>query len=467
MKKHPNIRRFARLVLFFLGFALLLLFANTHLIQTDTIARLTVHEMQQRDDIELAFIGSSIVRDHFNADLITEKTGLNAFCASIPTASNPTSIALLKELLRTNSPEWVVLVTEPYNFQTVMESTEAFYKLAPFLSDPANVLDYFLRTAGEDGMYLERLVMPRSFGAQSIGDVLKTIALRYFPEAAYEHLKHSMDPTVSYQGSGFLRHETDERADEEFKTVIREHSDFYYYIFDESKQQMLEFKRICEENGANFMIVVYPNHVAHALAEPNFAPYNDDLRRFCYENDITCYNFSFAKPELMPDLREYFYDLYHMVGEGADILSSTFCDVFNAHRRGEDLSHLFYYNNWLLTEAIDFITNTWAIQFDPGREWDKALIHHDEAQIRDLAANHDVFLFDCNRGMNVVPEYRLAIRHEDGSETLLRDYSTDALYICEPGALTGQTLRLYARVQGQPGGEAHWYDMAVESSILP
>ena len=108
MKRHPNLRGLIRLGLFALGFVLLILFADTHLIQTDTIARMTLHEMQEREDIELAFVGSSIVRDHFNAPRITEKTGLNAFCATVPTASMPASIALTRELYRTNSPSHTI-----------------------------------------------------------------------------------------------------------------------------------------------------------------------------------------------------------------------------------------------------------------------------------------------------------------------------------------------------------------------
>ena len=77
MKKH--IRGILMLVVFMLGFMVLVWFANLHLIQTDTFAALTMKEMQSRDDIDLAFIGSSIVRDHFNVDLITKETGLTAF----------------------------------------------------------------------------------------------------------------------------------------------------------------------------------------------------------------------------------------------------------------------------------------------------------------------------------------------------------------------------------------------------
>ena len=461
MKKHPNLSYAAKLALFFLGFVLLLVFANTHLIQTDTIARLTIHEMQQRDDIELALVGSSIVRDHFNAQMITGETGLETFCATVPTASMPASIALTRELFETSSPEWVVLVTEPYNFDTVRESTEAQYKLMPFLSDPANMLDYYLRTCREDGMYLERLLMMRGFGAQSISDVIKTIGLRYAPEKAYEKLRQTMDPTVSYQGSGFLRHETDERADEMIRTVIREYTGYHYELLPGSKEQIETYKQLCEDNGARLMVVIYPNHTSHALAEPGFMDYNDSLMAFCAELGVPCFNFSFAKPELMPNLDEYFFDLYHMIGEGADLLSGAFSRVFNAYVSGEDVSPLFYSNRWAYLDALNFTTNCWITAYDPQSEWNPAL-YHDEARVKELAKTQDVFLADCNHYDEYDPEYRFVLLGSDGSETLLQDYGVDTLYTCQPGALSGKTLRLYARIAGHESSGEVWFDLTVE-----
>ena len=461
MKKHPNLSGMVRLALFFLGFALLIAFANTHLIQTDTIARLTIHEMQQRDDIELALVGSSIVRDHFNAQMITDKTGLETFCATVPTASMPASIALTRELFETNSPEWVILVTEPYNFITVREATEAQYKLMPFLSDPANMLDYYLRTCDEDGYYLDRLMMFRGFGAQSISDVIKTIGLRYFPEQMYERLKPSMDPTVSYQGSGFLRHETDERADDLIRTVIREYTGYYYSLLSGSREQIELYKQLCEENGAKLMVVIYPNHTSHALAEPGFMDYNDSLMKFCAKLDIPCYNFSFAKPELMPNLDEYFFDLYHMVGEGADLLSQAFVRVFNGHIAGENVSELFYANRWPYLESLNFTTNCWITAYEPDSEWNQAL-EQDEARVKALANTKDVFLGDCNHAEQYKPEYKFVLLEQDGSETLLQDYGVDTLYACEPGALSSRVLRLYARIAGHEASGEVWYDLAIE-----
>lgn len=451
----------ARLVLFLLGFVLLLVFANTHLIQTDTIARLTIHEMQQRDDIELALVGSSIVRDHFNAQLITEKTGLETFCATVPTASMPASIALTRELFETNSPEWVVLVTEPYNFITVREAREAQYKLMPFLSSPANMLDYYLRAAREDGYYLDRLLMFRGFGAQSVADVVKTIGLRYFPQQMYERLKPDMDPTVSYKGAGFLRHETDERADDQIRSIVREYTGYYYELLPGSKEQIETYKQLCEENGAKLMVVIYPNHTAHGLGEPGFLDYNASLKRFCDELGIPCFNFSHAKPELMPNLDEYFFDLYHMVGEGADLLSSAFARVFSAYVSGEDVSSLFHLNNWHYLESLNFTTNCWITPYKPGSEWNQAL-YHDEARVAALAEQQDVFLADCNHHTSFTPEYRFVLLEADGSETLLLDYGVDTLYACEPGALSGKTLRLYARIAGHESSGEVWYDLVIE-----
>ena len=461
MKKHPNLRGMAMLALFVLGFALLLAFANVHLIQTDTIARLTIHEMQQRSDIELALVGSSIVRDHFNAQMITEETGLETFCATVPTASMPASIALTRELFETSSPEWVVLVTEPYNFITVREAPEAQYKLMPFLSDSQNMLDYYLRTCDEDGLYLERMMMFRGFGAQSVSDVIKTIGLRYFPEKMYDRLKPSMDPTVSYQGSGFLRHETDERADEAIRTVIREYTGYHYELLPGSREQIQLYKQLCEENGAKLMVVIYPNHTSHALAEPGFMDYNDSLMKFCAELGVPCYNFSFAKPELMPNLDKYFFDLYHMVGEGADLLSGAFSRVFSAHAAGEDVSSLFYENRWQYLDSLNFTTNCWITRYESGSEWNYAL-EQDQARVEELSASQDVFLGDCNHYAMYKPEYKFVLVSGDGSETLLQDYGADTLYACEKGALSGQTMRLYARIIGHEASGEVFFDLAIE-----
>ena len=145
-----------------------------------------------------------------------------------------------------------------------------------------------------------------------------------------------------------------------------------------------------------------------------------------------------------------------MVGEGADILSQAFCDVFNAHQRGEDVSHLFYEYNWQLINAVDYITNTWLTLYDPAQEKEPV-----DPLFLEFTKTYDVFIADCNRGTYVQPEYRFAVLLEDGSEYPAQDYSTQSYFICPTGAIDGMTLRVYARVAGEENAQEHWYDLIV------
>ena len=82
--KHPTFRGLLRLAAFLLGLALIVAFANTFCIKTDIYAALTMAEVKARSDIEVAFVGSSIVRDHFNAEMISKEIGKTCFALGIP-----------------------------------------------------------------------------------------------------------------------------------------------------------------------------------------------------------------------------------------------------------------------------------------------------------------------------------------------------------------------------------------------
>ena len=181
---------------------------------------------------------------------------------------------------------------------------------------------------------------------------------------------------------------------------------------------------------------------------------------------MPCYDFTLSRPELLPNLDEYYYDLFHMVGEGADLFSKAYSRIFNAHVRGEDVSHLFYgsYNDY--RDSIDFITNAWVTQYLPDEEWNLAW-DQDKERVTQLAQSYDVFMADCNRGPKVVPEYKFVLIEADGVETLLQDFSTETLYTCGKGELDGKTMRIYARCPGQNDDGQHWYDLVIGPEESP
>lgn len=436
-------KHFIRLAVFLPGFALLVILADCTLIQTDTFVALTLSEMKSRSDVELAVVGSSIVRDHFNAELISEKTGKQAFSAAVPGLSLQGELALTRELYKTNDPAYTVLVLEPYNFDTVKEDPNAQYKLMPFLSDMGNRFDYYLDVCREDGKYLDRLLMFREFGVESLADIRKTVGLHMNAQKTYARLRPTMDGTVSYAGGGFLRHTSGESAETLIReTVLREKDPGYSYeIYDASKSLLTRYKALCEEKGSQLVVMLFPNLTAHALAEPGFLPYGESLMKFCRESGIPCFNFQYAKAEFMENLDGYYYDLYHMNGTGADLFSEAFSRFFNAYAAGEDVSGWFYENSADYLASIDRITNVW------------------------LSVGENEWIADCNRGSLVTPLYRFAAVYADGSETLLRDYSEDGVFSAE-NIPEGAALKVYAVPQGQEDAEPVWYVVSERSPRL-
>lgn len=424
-----TIRKALALLAFLMLAALLIPFGNTFLVQLDTFATLTMRDLRERDDIELAIVGSSIVQHHFNPALISEATGLTAFDATITNMVMPDVLALTRELYRTNSPEWVVLVLESYSFDSVKTDPQTQMKLMPHLTSPANRLRYLQDVLEKDGEKLSRVLLFNTFGFQSMADVCKAVRLRIDPDAVLAELQSEYPGDYLY-ADGFVRRETDERAtDSLVKTVIREETGYTYAVFDYTKDKLREFKALCEAHGSRLMVVLAPGMTAHALAEPGYLPYLESAQAFFDELGVPCFNLMFAREELLPRLDGLYYDLYHMVGEGADTLSAAFARLFNAFLAGEDTSGWFYPDAQAYLASIDFITNCWLTQ--------------------EMDADSQITLrADCNRGSLVAPQYRFTLVQENGEETPLRGWSREAAFTCDAKLLADGVPRVYARAEG-------------------
>lgn len=425
-------RPLLRLAGFGIVFLLVLCFVNTFCIKTDAVTAMTVYEMRARDDIELCAVGSSLSLFHFNSALIEQETGKRTFDASVQGANLQGNLAVTRELLRTNRPEWIALVLDTYNLNTAKEDIDAECRLMPHLTGLRERLDYYLRLCREDGLYLDRLLLFRNFGAESLKDVVKTFRVRFDPEAAFAQSMREMPEDVTYMGGGYLRHRTKADVDELVRQKLVRETDlgYTYTLLPSTREMLLDYAALCEQAGVKLMIVIFPALTAHALAEQDFLPYLDSLTAFCAEQGIPCMNFTYARTDFLPRMDGYFYDLHHMNAEGADSFSLAFAELFNRYSAGEDVSGLFYPTREAYLDAIDFITNVWVSPKD------------------------GVFTADCNRGAQVAPEYRFALIGPDGGETELRPYAAEPSFACD--VPEGCSLRVYARPAG--GGEAVWYD---------
>jgi len=422
---------------FLLGLVLLLYAANTFLIQTDTLSYLTLHELTHRDDIEIAFVGSSVARNHFEPAVVKAETGLTAFNLALPYMSLQGSYAASRLLYAHHTPEWTVLVAEPYWFTAERESPQTQFRLMPFIKNPIDRLAYYVDLCTRDGRWLDRLLLPRMFGVENPEQLIKTLRIHLDPEAFYreQREKAASDVSATYQGSGYMHPGFGIPEAERLRIAGYRGKDTGIEALPEYAQEaILRIKALCEASGSKLMVVVFPYMTAAMLAEPDYLACNDLLADFCARHDVPCFDFTLAKESLMQPLDPYFQNTEHMSVEGTMVLSRAFCEVFNRYTAGEDVSGLFYGGREEYLASVRRVTNVW-LETDAGQGTYRA---------------------DCHHGTGIAPEYRFAAVAPDGSETMLRDYEPEMLW--QGSVPHGHTLRVYARPQ-QMQQQAVYFDL--------
>lgn len=213
--------------------------------------------------------------------------------------------------------------------------------------------------------------------------------------------------------------------------------ELYYELLPETQEMLAEFRALCEAAGAKLMIVYSPTHPVHALAENSVLYYGDQLALYCRRNGIPFLNFLYANERLLPDLTDYYFDLYHLNGEGSDLFSEAFSQMFVKLAAGEDVSGYFYASQEEYLASLDILTNVWI---DPPRGGAEA---------------DSLWTADCNHGPDVVPEYAFQLVRPSGEVEELRGYAEDpTLRFPLP---EGCDLRVLARVKGTEG-ETQYYD---------
>ena len=433
-------RGWLRLLAFFLIPMLFIYAANRLLLCPDAHSYFTLTDLTHRQDIELALVGSSVVGYNIDPDIITEKTGLSTFDASIGMMGLPSSVAVTRLLLEHNSPKYVALMLDASSLISPEESIQAQMRISPFIKNPLERLAYALDLAVQDGQYLDRLLLFKSMPVESLEDIRRIIELHTDPRGYYAR-RDMGNGTTSYKGRGHVQVNLTPRRGKLLSTSslrpyrASDHTGLYAY----SKQKIREFVRLCKESGARPLVIIPPDLTAHRIAEIGYMDKSIALAEFCREEGIDFFDFSIARPEFLPRLDDYFYDLYHLNREGARLFSERFAEFLNLYTNSKPVDHLFYESQTAYLEDIDFITNVW---FDTGMQ---------DGTLTLSAA--------CNCGPNVTPEYCFLYEAPDGTQTVLRDYNEDSAFCIRRDALAHEgKLLVWARPKDDPHQEPVFYE---------
>ncbi len=443
MKNKPRVGdSWLRFFAFFIIPVLVLTLANDILLKRDATAYYTFRELQARDDIELALMGSSIVFNNVNPNIVTQITGKEAFDVSSAYLNLPGIHAAAKYMYKRNQPEHVVLILEQEMLIDPRENIQAQLRMMPLLHDPMISLSYYIENCLLDGKILDRLLMFRTMPISSMEDLRLRRLLEQHPEEYYG--KHILTNTYGrYEGHGFTRivEELTMQRQMEYQTIHPEAFDTQKGLREQTVQSLLNFKKLCEKHGSKLLIIMAPTLTVRTLSHDGIAEKNRALADFCREYDIPYIDFTLAKPEFMPNLDPYYFDWNHLNGTGADLYSRALGECLNLYFAGENIDHLFYssVDEYLL--SIDFITNAWITER--------------------FGAQEDTYTAACNRGNGVPAQYCFMLKNADGSMTPVRDYSEDPVLTVPAGTYRDKALCAFVRNPEKPESTPVFFELTV------
>ena len=446
-RKSSRRRGWARLFVFFLLLALFIFLANRFLLKNDTTYYYTMLEMTNRDDIDIAFVGSSNVTFNFDPAVVTEQTGRVAYDASIGAMGVPTSVEVARQLFKTNSPELVVLVLDPMSLLQPEEDIQAQIRMMPFIHNPIERLAYTLDLSMQDGKFLDRLLLFKLQPVVSFEDVRNNVELFLDPAGyAERHNVFGISPHT-YCGQGHVHVNRSSKKGELLQNMsIRPYTACEdRHLFPYTEEKLLEFKALCEEQGTQLLVMFGPDLTVYRLAVYGYVQKFESVAEFCQQNGIDFCDFTLARPEFLPVMDDSYFDVFHLNGEGSRFFSRKLSEYLNLYLAGKPVDHLFYASQQEALEHVDFITNVWM-----------------NGEIRDGTLS---LTADCNRGPNVTPEYRFALAACDGSETLLQDYSAEGLLSLALDDMPEDSrIVVYARPRDDPQKEPVRYSYIPEST---
>lgn len=414
----------------FLVVYLTLYLCNTFLLKRDSASYLPIYEIKHRDDIDMVFIGSSIVRNGINPAIIEEETGLKSFDLGIPGMKLPGIETCVKFVEKKNHPKYIIVVTEPDVFTAeVATETNMVERIWPHLETPMERFMYYLDLCTRNGAWIENALIFQRDMIETMDDFKKVITIEK-EQQFYADDIHAKNPSLRYEGKGFLRVTVNDSPT--YRLSHEYHSwngDMFYGINPDILGRLLDIRKMCESLNAEMIVMIPPTHTVNILSYPADMAAITAVGDVCRDNGITFWNFRMVRRNLWSDLDPYFYDIGHLNGTGADLFSQELGRFIMAHMSGEDLSGQFY-DTWedYLEEAP--LINAWMDFYI-----DKS------AQIH-ISAGY-------NGGTSVVPEFQFAVR-DNGSETVLKSYNEKNTMSADHGTLEGKEVSVTVKDKMHP-----------------
>lgn len=416
------------LALFVAGFLLLnglVEFAGLKLRADTTV---DMHDMKQAENIDIVFLGNSLVYSHVDTTIMESAFGEDCFGLGASNARSLTVYAIAEEIYQHHSPKTVVWVHDPspVEFEPLVVET----RIWPHLTSCWRKLSYALHSAAVDGAYLDRFFPWRQDIPASVKEIQANIKNKVNPEPYYEKcaaLFQSTEGTITryYNGKGYRP--LDRGLDNPYfhNTLTQKVKMSKNMDLSADKDVLLALRDLCARNGSRLIVISSPTIPQVLLGDEKTVYVMDSMKQMCRENGVPYLDMARARPELLStDLMPYFYNAWHMTKDGAEIYSRALAKALKDYMNGKDI-YSYFYTPEEYANAHNYILNGWYTE-----------------KVKD---GQITYAADCIYGADVDPQYQFSAVDENGRETLLKHFSREAQYTCPQKEMEGKEIRISIR----------------------
>lgn len=285
---------------------------------TVTFSRLMMHDLYtQKENVDLFFVGASHTYRSFDPAVFDEELAVNSFNLGTSSQTYEGGYFLLKEAMKKNTPECVIIEITYSMLEDVYERQElADYLLLDYMKSGKNKWDYVGSAFDAEDWaevfipcYRNRVLMHPYTALKNLLDKGRR---GYFQYKDTQLLREGR-LVEAYEGKGFVYRE--ECFGTENEIVVDSYPWDAGKVNEEKAGWLRKITQLCREKDIDVLWVTTPISQAAIRTMGNYDEAHSYIAKLAEQEKVEYYDFNYYKEELLPKNDAlYFYDASHMNG---------------------------------------------------------------------------------------------------------------------------------------------------------
>ena len=319
----------------FIGILILLVGLCNAIVEEPTYTRLMIYDMYHNDEnYSMAFLGASHVYQSFNPVIFDRKLeGCNSINLGSSGQSLTGSYILLKELLKTNIPDTVIMEVTYASYEDVYErSSLPEYSLFDYLKPSLNKLCYFFSAFPKEDYANALFPVYRNRSNIEILEIGRHLQQKrkdgYYQYRGFSHMEG-----WEYQCKGFVAIDWSyQNKDFEVDNPYKWSEDL---VIDKEINYLKKITDLCKKKNIDIIWITAPVPVYSMIAMENYNEVHDYFDALAQKWEVEYYDFNYCRKDILErNDYLYFYDSGHMNKIYAEQFSNAVCQMLKRRNGG-------------------------------------------------------------------------------------------------------------------------------------